>query len=212
MKIAIFGATGNIGKVIAQEALSRGHSVTGLVRHPERGDTAKLNLTFQKADVANADNVAVAVAGHDAVVSAYAPDFSNPSTLVDVANSLLKGLQTAKVKRLLIVGGAGSLEVAPGVQLLDTPEFPADWRPLASAHGDALKACRQNNALDWTYFSPAAMIAPGSRTGVFRLGDDNRLLVDSQGNSNISIEDFALALVNEIETPRFIHKRVTVAY
>ncbi|MCC6261906.1 MAG: NAD(P)-dependent oxidoreductase [Anaerolineales bacterium] len=212
MKIAIFGATGNIGKVIAQEALSRGHSVTGLVRRPERGEADKLNLSFRQADVLNADHVAVAVAGHDVVVSAYAPDFSAPETLIVAANALLKGLQTAKVKRLLIVGGAGSLEVQPGLQLLDTPQFPPDWRPLASAHGEALKVYRQNTALDWTYFSPAAMIASGERTGAFRLGDDNRLLTDAQGNSSISIEDFSIALVNEIETPRYIHKRVTVAY
>lgn len=212
MKIAIFGATGNIGRVIAQEALTRGHSVTGLVRRPERGDTAHVNLIFRQADVLNADHVAVAVAGHDAVVSAYAPDFSNPSTLTTAANALFKGLQTAKVKRLVVVGGAGSLEVEPGLQLMDGPQFPPDWRPLASAHGDALKVYRQNKTLDWTYFSPADRIASGERTGVFRLGDDNRLLVDAQGVSAISIEDFAMALVNEIETPRYVHKRVTVAY
>ena len=212
MKIAIFGATGNIGKVITQEALTRGHTVTGLVRHPESGDASHPNLTFHKADVLNADNVAVAVAGHHAVVSAYAPDFSAPGTLTDAANSLMKGLSAARMNRLLIVGGAGSLEVSPGLLLMDRPQFPPDWRPFASAHGDALKAYRQNTTLDWTYFSPADRIAPGSRTGVFRIGDDNRLLVDAQGNSAISIEDFAVALVNEIETPRFIRKRVTVAY
>lgn len=212
MKIALFGATGNIGKIIAQEALSRGHSVTGLVRHPERGVLTHPNFILRHANILETDIVATEVTDHDAVVSAFAPDFSTPNTLSSAATSLIQGLQAAQVNRLLVVGGAGSLEVSPGLQLMDSPQFPPDWRPLASAHGDALKVYRQNDTLDWTYFSPADRISPGNRTGIFRIGNDNRLLVDEQGNSFISIEDFALALVNEIEAPRFIRQRVTVAY
>lgn len=211
MKIAIFGATGNLGTTITREALTRGHSVTGLARHPERSELSHRNLTLLQADILDPQKVATAVAGHDAVISAYAPAFETPETLSLAARCLLTGLAAAQVRRLLIVGGAGSLQVAPDLDLLDSPEFPPSWRPIASAHRDALNIYRQDTALDWTYFSPAAMISPGSRTEHYRIGG-NKLLTDAEGKSIISNEDFAVAILDELESPNFIRKRITVAY
>lgn len=211
MKIALFGATGSIGKTITREALSRGHAVTGLVRHPERGELTHPNFSLRQADALDAKAVAAAVRDHEAVLTAISPDLENPSSIVTAAYALLEGLQAAGVRRLLIVGGAGSLEVAPGLQLVDSPQFPPSWRPIALAHRDALAVYRQNTTLDWTYISPAAMIGPGTRSGHYRTGGD-QLLVDEQGNSTISNEDFALALLDEIEEPRSIRRRITVAY
>ncbi len=211
MHIALFGATGNIGSAIACEALSRGHTVTGLVRHPERGDRTHPNLVLRAVDILDSGAVTEAVAGHDAAISAYAPPFEDPAALVAAAHSLIQGLQDAQVSRLLIVGGAGSLRVAPDLELLDSPEFPPAWRPIASAHRDALAVYRQVKSLDWIYFSPAAMISPGARTGQYRIGGD-RLLTDARGQSVISNEDFAVALLDELEQPHFSRQRITVAY
>jgi putative NADH-flavin reductase len=133
--------------------------------------------------------------------------------ILHTAHALIQGLSKAGVKRLLIVGGAGSLEVAPGLHLLDTPEFPAVVKPFAAAHRDALEVYRKEapSDLEWTYLSPAGVIAPGERTGQFRLGTD-QLLTDEQGRSHISVEDFAIALLNELEQPQAIRRRITVAY
>lgn len=202
MKIALFGAGGTIGQRIAAEARSRGHSVTALGRSTEVTDAAA---------------VARAVAGHDAVVSAVGPGLGPAGQPVDMlskaAHALLAGLRQAGVKRLVVVGGAGSLEVAPGKQLVDQPQFPAAWRPVALAHRDALGVYRRATGpdVDWTYVSPAALIEPGARTGKYRVGGD-QLLVDAQGQSRISAEDFAVAILDELETPRNVRKRITVAY
>lgn len=211
MKIALFGASGTIGQRIAQEALSRGHQVTALVRKPENVTLKHPNLTVQAADALDADSVAQAVAGHDVVVSAVGPGHADQAkNLVEAAHALTAGVPKAGVQRLLVVGGAGSLEVAPGVQLVDTPEFPEGWRPVALAHRDALAVYR-SATFDWTYASPAAFIAPGERTGTYRTGTD-QLLTNDQGESRISAEDFAVALLDEIEKPRFVRRRFTVAY
>ncbi len=166
---------------------------------------------MRKADILDAAAVTAAVTGADVVVSAFGPVDETPDTLVTAAQTLLQALPAAGVRRLLVVGGASSLEVAPGVLLFDTPEFPAAWKPIANAHRQALEMYRQNTTLDWTCISPAAMISPGTRTGKFRLGGD-QLLVDAEGNSAISIEDYAVALLDEIENPRSLRKRITVAY
>jgi len=125
--------------------------------------------------------------------------------------ALIAAVQSAGVKRLLVVGGAASLEVAPGKALLDTPDFPPAYRPEATAGLKFLKALRNEKTLDWTFLSPSAEFAPGERTGKFRLGDD-RLLVDANGKSHISMEDFAIALVDELEHPKHIRRRFTVGY
>lgn len=208
MKIAIYGAGGNIGGRIAQEALNRGHQVTAIVRDPARLTLSHPGLTAVIGDVLDPASLASSVAGHDAVVSAISP----PTDLkVNIASLLINGLTTVGVKRLVVVGGAGSLEVAPGVQLVDTPDFPAAWKGIAGWHRDQLGVYRQNETLDWSFFSPAAFIEPGKRTGTYRIGQ-NQLLTDAQGESRISYEDYAVALVDELENPKNIRKQFTVAY
>lgn len=215
MKVVLFGG-GMIGQRVAREALERGHTVTAVVRDPARadfGDLTSKGLTVAQGDVRDAESVARAATGHDAVVSAVGPSGGQPpEMLVDAAHALLAGLSQAGVRRLIVVNGAGSLEVAPGQQLLDTPEFPAAWQPGARAHRDALAAIRASGAdLDWTVFSPATFIAPGERTGAYRTGGD-QLVTDTKGESRISAEDYAVALVDELETPRHPRQRFTVAY
>lgn len=211
MNIVIYGASGMIGQRITQEALKRGHKVTAVVRNPSRVVTQNPNLTVKAGNVFDASEVAKTVAGHDAVVNATNQMAGQAGeTASDAARALIEGMDQAGVRRLLVVGGAGSLEVAPGKQLLDTPEFPAAWRPGAIALRDALGVYK-NADLDWTYFSPADMIAPGERTGRFRTGTD-QLITDGQGKSNISAEDYAIAALDELENPHFVRRRFTVAY
>jgi hypothetical protein len=211
MKIALIGASGMIGQRIAAEALSRGHEVTALVRDPSRIEAGKPGLTAKAADVTDAASVGGLVAGHDAVIAAYNTGADEPQLYSQVAHNLIAGLKEAGVSRLLVVGGAGSLEMAPGVQLVDTPEFPAAWKGGASALRDALEVYRQERELGWTFLCPAIMIQPGERTGVFRLGGD-QVLFDAEGNSQISAEDYAVALVDELEQPKHIRQRFTVGY
>ena len=211
MKIALFGASGMIGQRIAREALARGHAVRAIVRNPERIAISDEQLTSVAGTALDAASVAGHVAGVDAVINATGPGYTgDPHTLVDVAHALIDGLEQAGVARLVVVGGAGSLEIAPGVQLVDTPDFPAAWKDGALAHRDALAVYRTAN-LDWTYISPAALIEPGARLGTYRAGTDT-LLTDAQGQSRISAEDYAIAVLDEIERPQFTRRRMTVAY
>jgi putative NADH-flavin reductase len=210
MNIVVYGA-GMIGLRTIQEALNRGHKVTVIVRNPSRITLTHPNLTVKEGDMLNADDVARSVAGHDVVVNATRQPAGQPGqSFSDAARALIEGMTRSGVRRLLVVGGAGSLEVAPGVQLVDTPEFPPAWKPGALAMRDALDVYRASS-LDWTYFSPAAMIAPGQRTGHYRTGT-NQLVTDEKGESRISAEDYAVALLNELEKPRFVRQRFTVAY
>jgi len=218
MRIALFGASGTIGRRIAAEALQRGHGVTAVVRDPTRFAKPADTLDVVKGDILDPASVAAAVRGQDAVISAVGPAHTGdvrPQMLVDAARSLIAGLQRAGVRRLGVVGGAGSLEVALGVQLVDTPGFPAAWRPVALAHRDALTVYRATPAaptgLDWTYFSPAALIEPWERTGTYRIGTD-QLLTDAKGESRISAEDFAVAVLDELERGAHPRQRITVAY
>ncbi|MEO6631676.1 MAG: NAD(P)-dependent oxidoreductase, partial [Mucilaginibacter sp.] len=212
MKIAVFGATGNIGSRVITEALNRGHDVTAIMRHPEHYTLEQPHLKVARGDIFRTQDVEAAVFNHDAVVSAY--NFTKgakPSTIVELAEPLLNGLKQAGVKRLIIVGGAGSLEVAPGLQLVDSPGFPPEFKEAALAHRDALKVYQRETALNWTYISPAAYIEPGERTGNFRRGKDE-LITDEQGTSRISMEDFAVAIIDEIMNPQHIKERFTVGY
>jgi putative NADH-flavin reductase len=214
MKIALFGANGTIGQRILREALDRGHEVTAIVRDPSRFDKTSEKLSLVAGDIADPSGIAGVVKGHDVVISAVGPKLpdGDPQIVVEAARSLLEGVERAGVKRLLVVGGAGSLEAAPGVQIVDTPDFPAAWKPVALAHRDALDLYRNAQTdLDWTYLSPAALIQPGERTGKYRIGGD-QLLVDERGESRISVEDYAVALLDEVENPRHIRLRITVAY
>lgn len=203
MKIAHVGATGNVGSRIVAEALRRGHEVTAIARHPDKlKPHPKLNL--QRGDVNDQADVAKLVSGHDAVVSSVKFQLIHPRVLI-------AGVKQAKVKRLLVVGGAGTLEVAPGVQLVDTPNYPDAYKPEALAGRDFLNVLGGEQELDWTFLSPSAVFLPGERTGKFRLGTD-QLLVEANGESKISFEDYAIALVDELETPRHSRQRFTAGY
>ena len=209
MKVVLIGATGMVGARILKELLSRGHRVQAVVRDPSKLDAAD-GLTAEAADVTDADQVAAAVAGADAVVNAYGPGPTAPENLIPATEAVIQGMKKAGVKRLLMVGGAASLEVAPGVRLIDLPDFPPEYKAIAQAHIDA-KELLKTSGLDWTSFSPAAIIQPGERTGKFRLGTD-QLIADEKGNSAISAEDYAIALVDELERGQHVGQRFTAAY
>ncbi len=213
MKIALIGATGFVGSAILKEALQRGHEVTAIVRHPEKVKPHP-KLRPHKADVQKGDEVTRSVAGQDAVISAFNPGWTNPNMYdlqVKGTRAIIDGVKKAGVKRLLFVGGAGSLEVKPGVQSVDLPEFPAEYKQGALATREALKLLRNEPSLDWSFLSPSADLSPGQRTGKFRLGTD-QLLADAQGESRISVEDYAMAMIDEVEKPRYIRRRFTVGY
>ena len=211
MKIAVLGAWGNIGKRIVAEALHRGHAVTGIARNPAAANPPVERFRVAAADVTDAASLAEAIAGHDVVVGAVGPAHGTaPSLPADAARSLPAAARAAEVKRIVVIGGAGSLLVAPDLQLVDTPDFPPAWRPVALAHRDALALWRAVSDLDWTYVSPAAMITPGARTGNYQSGDD-LLLVDAEGQSRISMEDFAVAVLDLVEQGSHKRQRVTFA-
>jgi putative NADH-flavin reductase len=212
MKIAVFGAGGRIGSRIVDEALNKGHNVTAVVRHPENYTKIHQHLKVAKADLFNSQDVETGAFDQDAVVSAYSPAAGvPPSTITEVALPLINGLKQAHVKRLIIVGGAGSLEVAPGKQLVDTPDFPEAYKPASLAHREALKIYQKENDLDWTFVSPSAVIMPGERTGKYRTAA-NQLLTAANGKSYISMEDFAAGIIDEIETPVHIREIFTIGY
>lgn len=211
MKLAIIGASGFIGSALLKEALARGHQVTALVTRPERL-SAQDNLTALQANVFDESTLSEQLAGHQAVISAFSGHAqSNVQEYYESGVGHIINASKASGTRLLLVGGAGSLEVAPGVQLLDTPEFPAEYKGTAEGARTALKWLRQETELPWTMLSPSALIAPGERTQTFRLGGD-QLLVDEQGKSFVSVEDYAVAMLNELETPQHTGSRFTVGY
>jgi putative NADH-flavin reductase len=216
MKIVVFGATGNVGRCVVAEALSRGHEAIGVVRDPEAVKSPDKRVKLVKGDATNADSIAKIVRGADAVVSAISPrpnarGLPAPSLAAN-SRALIKGLRDAKVKRVLYVGGASSLEVAPGRALADTPDFPEIYREEAREGREALAIWRNDaKGLDWTYLSPAAEIAPGKRTGKYRTTGD-KLLTDAAGRSFITFEDYAVAVLDELESPQHVAKRFGVAY
>jgi uncharacterized protein len=213
MKIAVIGATGFVGSAILQEALDRGHDVTAIVRNPAKlKPRPKLRPT--QGNVYIPEEVARLVAGHDAVISAFNPGWGNPDIYdlqVKGARSIIDGVKKAGIKRLLFVGGAGSLEVKPGVQALDLPGFPVEYKQGALATREALNMLRKESGLDWSFLSPSADLAPGQRTGKFRCGTD-QMLTDANGQSRISTQDYALAMIDEVEKPKHIRQRFTVGY
>ena len=211
MQISILGATGRIGRRIVAEALTRKHTVTAVSRDVGALE-ANEQVTPKAADATQSEELERVIHAHDAVVCSVGPTRGDPPRMVeDATRALAAAAMRAHVKRVVIVGGAGSLAVKPGVELLSTPEFPEEWREIALAHRQALEIWRRVKELDWTYVSPAALIEPGPRTGDYRVGH-NDLLVDSEGKSRISIEDFAVAVLNEVETGAHVHERITVAY
>lgn len=203
MNIALVGVSGRVGSRLLAELLRRGHQVTGIARDTDEV-ARQPQLVLKNGDANQPAQLAPLLAGHDGVLSALKFATSD-------AASLIAAVKQAGVGRLLVVGGAGSLEVAPGHALLDTPDFPAAYRPEAEAGRRFLEVLRTEHTLDWTFLSPSAEFAPGERTGSFRLGGD-RLLTDAKGRSWISMEDYAIAFVDELETPKHPRQRFTVGY
>jgi uncharacterized protein len=203
MKIAIAGASGHVGSEITKELSRRGHSVTAVARNPEK--IAKLpNVTPTKGDVLDQASLTKLWAGHDVAISSI-------HFLASDLNKLIAAAKDSKVGRYLVVGGAGSLEVAPGVKLVTTPDFPAQYKAEAEKGGEFLDLLRREKELNWTFLSPSALLIDGERTGKFRLGTD-QLLTAADGKSWISIPDYAIALVDEIERPSNARQRFTVGY
>ncbi|MDR6431200.1 NAD(P)-dependent oxidoreductase [Brucella pseudogrignonensis] len=211
-KIALIGATGFVGAAVLKEAISRGHSVTALVRNTDK--VAKLdNVIAVKTDVFDTDALASQLAGHDIVISAYNPGWTDTNIRenhIKGSRSINAAAKKAGVKRLIAVGGAGSLEIN-GQQLVDSPDFPADWKEGALGARQALNELREENDLEWTFVSPAIMLEPGERTGQYRLGADQPVF-DEKGESKISVDDLAVAIIDEAEQGKHIGKRFTAAY
>jgi putative NADH-flavin reductase len=203
MKIAVAGASGRAGSRITAELARRGHHVTAIARNPDKIEPLG-NVTAVKGDVLDQAGLARLWSGHDAAVSSVRFTARDPDKLIGAARD-------SKVGRYLVVGGAGSLEVAPGVRLVTTPTFPAQYKAEAEKGAAFLDLLRLQKDLNWTFLSPSALFVAGERTGKFRLGTD-QLLTDASGKSSISFEDFAVALADEIERPAHARARFTVGY
>jgi len=203
MNVVLLGVSGRVGSRVLSELLQRGHKVTGIAR-----DTGKVaarpGLALKNGDANDPSQLTRLLEGHDAVLSAL--KFATTD-----AAALIGAVKASGVPRLLVVGGAGSLEVAPGKLLLNTPDFPAAWMPEAAGGLRFLDLLRAEPVLDWTFLSPSAEFDPGARTGQFRVGSDT-LLADANGRSWISMEDYAIAFVDELEHPRHSRARFTVGY
>lgn len=212
MNIALIGASGFIGSALREEALTRGHQVTALVSNPARL-AARPGLAVERVDVNDTAALAALLGGRDAAISAFSGHAQADVRGYYVAGmrSIVAAAKQAALPRLLVVGGAASLEVAPGRLLLDTPEFPAQWHATAAGARDALLMLRDEPDLDWTMLSPSAHLEPGARTGRFRLGGD-QLLVDAEGRSHVSVADYAVAMIDELERPAHPRRRFTVGY
>jgi putative NADH-flavin reductase len=213
MKIALIGASGFVGTNVLTEALQRGHTVTAIARNTDKIEIENDNLNKVALDVLDTDKLAEVLAGNDIVISAYNAGWTNP----DLYNAFLQGshaVQTATkqagVKRLLVVGGAGSLFI-DGKQLVDSPQFPAEWKTGASAARDYLTDLRKEEELDWTFLSPAIELHPGERTGKYRIGTESPVF-DENGKCSITAEDMAIAIVDEAENKQFAKQRFTVGY
>ena len=203
MKIAIIGATGNVGSRLVNEALNRHHAVTAIARDAKKL-SSRTGMSATVGDVTKPDALLPLLKGHDVIISALRSEGFDPQQLIDLA-------RRSGVKRYLVVGGAASLEIAPGQILLNAPNFPPVYKAEASAAKAFLDTLRTVTDLDWTFLSPSAFFGPGERTGKFRLGD-NTLLTAPDGKSSISYEDYAMAMLDEVETPRHIRRRFTVGY
>lgn len=214
-EIVLIGASGFVGSAILNEALNRGIKVTAVVRNPEKLEVSNPNLTIVKADVADANKVAEITKNFDTVISAYNPGWTNPNmydeTLKNYA-SILEGVKKAGVKRLLIVGGAGTLFVEPGVRVIDTGVIPEEIIGGVKSLGEFyLNTLTKEKDIDWVFFSPAGVIFPGERTANYRLGKDD-LIVDDKGESKISVQDYAKAMIDEFEKPQHHKERFTIGY
>ncbi|MFE4964420.1 NAD(P)-dependent oxidoreductase [Streptomyces sp. NPDC056660] len=233
MHIGVIGATGGIGSRVVTEALDRGHHVTAFSRDATRIDEDRENVVWKSVDVLDSDALAAVIPGLDVLISGFQPgnatkdiadtvarSIADPTVYATAARALLKALESHPRTRLIVIGGAGSLETEPGVVRADSDELlhetldkiglPREYAAAVRGHRNALNVLRTSNRL-WTYFSPAEDIAPGERTGRFRIGGDQPVL-DAEGRSRISMEDSAVALVDEAELPRFVQRRFTIGY
>jgi uncharacterized protein len=211
MKIALIGASGNIGSRILKEAQDRGHEVISIVRDPSKLSENYPELSVRKADIIKPEELLNALKDQEVVISAYSSPAGKPDLIEVATRNLLSETKRAGITRLIVVGGAGSLFVSPGVQLVDTAEFPEAWRPAAKALRDALRIYQTEKLVEWTFFSPSALIEPGKRTASFRWGS-TELISDSKGTSKISFEDFAMAVIDVMEKHNYIRKQATVGY
>ncbi|MGW0392902.1 NAD(P)-dependent oxidoreductase [Streptomyces sp. NPDC003042] len=233
MHIGVIGATGSIGSRVVVEALGRGHQVTALSRDAGQVEEPRENIVWNSVDVLDAGSIAAVLPGLDVLISAFQPgngakdiadvvarSIADPTVYATAARALLKALESHPRTRLIVIGGAGSLEIEPGLvradcdallhETLDEIGLPREYSAAVRGHRDALNVLRTSNRL-WTYFSPAEDIAPGERTARFRMGGDQPVL-DAEGRSRISMEDAAVALIDEAELPRFVQRRFTIGY
>ena len=220
MNVVLLAATGQAGRTILNELINRGHQVTAVARNLEKlPEQLPQSVKRVQDDLSSADRIAEIIAGADAVVSAFGPSSSDPrytsdqsytDQLVSLTERTIAAVRKAGVPRLIVVGGCGSLEFSPGVTVLDSGHWPPEYVPIAKSHVKAFAALRASD-INWTYFSCPMSITPGERTGKFRLGGDN-LIKDAQGKSRVSFEDYAVALVDELEKPAHERARFTVGY
>lgn len=214
-KIVLIGASGFAGSAILNEALNRGIKVTAIVRNPENVKISNPDLIIVKADISDVDKVAEISKGADAVISAFNPGWTNPDIYEEtlkVYPLILEGVKKAGVKRLLIVGGAGTLFVAPGLRVVDSGAIPAEIMGAVKSLGEFyLNTLMNEKEINWVFFSPAGSLEPGVRTGKYRLGKDD-LIVNDKGESKISIQDYAKAMVDELEIPQHYQERFTIGY
>ncbi|MCE6993158.1 NAD(P)-dependent oxidoreductase [Dyadobacter sp. CY323] len=217
MNVALIGATGFVGSQVLKELIARGHQVVAIARNPDKIDATGDLVTPVAANVLDPLEVTAAVTGTDAVVATYNPGWTNPNIyneFLEGAQAIQQGVKDSGVTRFLLVGGAGSLEVAPGLQLVDTPEFPAEYKAGSEANRDYLNILRKETELDWTYLSPAIEMHPGTSSykyGTYKTSLETPVF-NEQGRSIIAVEDLAKAVVDEIENPQYIQKRFTVGY
>jgi putative NADH-flavin reductase len=212
MKIALIGATGFVGKAVLNEAVQRGYEVTAIARDPKT-DIESDKISLKTADVYNVDDLAETLKGNDAVVNSFNAGWGNPNLYADFikgSEAIQQATKQAGIKRLLVVGGAGSLFIG-GQQLVDSPQFPAEWKEGATAARDYLNIIKKEEELDWTFLSPAINLHPGTRTGVYRTGTDEPVFNDKHEHE-ISVEDLAVAILDELENNQFVKRRFTVGY
>ena len=213
--VTLIGASGFVGTALLNELLARGHKVTAVVRNPEKINVSNPNLTIVKTDVSDTDALTEACKGKDAIISAYNPGWTNSHIYEDTLRNYPLILQAAKrsgVSRLLCVGGAGTLFCAPGLRVVDSGAIPDAIMGGVKSLGEFyLNTLMNEKDIDWVFFSPAGTLEPGKRTGKFRLGKDD-LIVDENGKSHISVEDYAMAMVDELENPKHHVERFTIGY
>jgi putative NADH-flavin reductase len=213
MKIALLGATGFVGSALLKEGLSRGHSVTAIVRAPAKLVPAE-HLTAKAGDIYDSATLATLIVGHDALISAFNPGWEDPHLYDDQVRGttcIIAAVKKAGLKRVLWVGGAGGQEVRPGVRVVDSPDFPPAIKPGSFATLNALAQLREEPLLEWSFLAPSASMQSGERTGKFRLGG-SELLKDASGKSWISVQDYAVAMLDELERPTHVRERFTVGY